>query len=411
MVRLLVCLVLLLASPVFTSICNLENCYDISSSDLKSGVQLDEIVNSFNLSTVKFVALTGQAQDNCSISLRCTSNEYTNSETKLTIEQIGQFSTVRFTHNPQKHDNSYFETLVNTKVERTFNTEIDVGLKFHLNGSVFANFYTESLEMIECPYLAAEHDDIKVYIKQSAKLLKGENNRWETITRDLSATNCGDDLTISLCPCSEPVITELSWDRETETLHCTAASIEGSENLNVTWTENNTSVQNVTEEFNITEPTKTSILNNMKSLEISRNITCTVSLLSNNVNVSQAARTITIPVRSDDSEHPDGEASKDTDGENTNSQAFLTILITIIVVSVVAVALICVGVIKLVQHYKDNKTPEPPTLDAVEPTAGNSEVDEGAIIHLYEEDRGSGTQIDSNYQDLEELLDAVEPRV
>ena len=411
MTRLLACLVLLLASPVFTSICNLENCFNIRSSDLMNGVQLDDIVNSSNLSTVKFVALTGQAQDNCSISLECTSTYNKDRETKLTIDFIGHHQTVKFTYNPVKEYDDLFETLVNTEVERKLNGELDVGLQFHFKHGVFAYYYTDNLEKIECPYIiAAENEDIITYIKQSVMLLKGEKDFVrEEIHRYLKTTNCGEELTISLCPCSEPVITELSWNEETKTLQCTAASIEGSENLNVTLTENNTSVQNVTEKFTKTELTKILTLKNVKSLEISRNITCTVSMLSNNA--SRATRTITIPARTDDTKHPDGEASKDTDGKNTNSQAFLTILITIIVVSLVVVALVCVGVIKLVQRYKDKRTPEPPTLDAVEPTAGNSEVDEGALIHLYEEDRGSGTQIESNYQDLEELLDAVEPRV
>ena len=399
---------------MFTSICNLDNCFNIRSGELNSGVLLDDIVDSSNLTRTTVVALTGEVQDNCLLSMACTSDAV-NWKTILKLSLTNARWNLLLEHNPNTGRGENYVTLVNTtaqnqpaSVNQRNSFTLDTRLQFNLGDRVFAYYFSEDLDKSECSYEKLETSK-KTIIGQSSRLLKGENGTWEKIYRELSTINCGDDLTISLCPCSEPVITELSWNEETETLHCTAASIEGRENLTITWTENNTSVQNVTENFTNTELTKTSILYNVTSLETSRDITCTVSMLSNNA--SSTTRTITIPARSEDSEHPDGEASKDTDGENTNSQAFLTILITIIVVSVVAVALICVGVIKLVQHYKDNKTPEPPTLDAVEPTAGNSEVDEGAIIHLYEEERGSGTQIESNYQDLEELLDAVEPRV
>ena len=369
-------------------------------------VELGEIEN-FNLTT-DVIVLTGQAQENCSISLVCSSNFNPLYETKLMINLLTEQSTLLLNHTDNKDTPSFLITCV----ERTFGRskqDFNMGIKFQFENSEFAQYYIEGFENREFLYyetdvVSGEKENIRKLLRANEEVRRGET---EKISRSLTGTGCTEDFTVSLCPCSEPVITELSWNRDTETLHCTAASIEGSKNLTITWTENNISIHNVTEKS--TELTKTSTLKNVMSQEISRNISCTVSMRSNNGNGT--TRTITIPARADDSEHPDGEASKDTDGENTNSQAFLTILITIIVVSLVVVALVCVGVIKLVQRYKDNKTPEPPTLDAVEPTAGNSEVDEGALIHLYEEDRGSGAQIESNYQDLEDLLDAVEPRV
>lgn len=371
------------------------------------GVELGDIKN-FSLTT-DVIVLTGQENENCSISLVCSSDFYSLYETKLLISLSREQWHFRLTHTIGKNKKQFLQTYVDSVIARHNSYDrrpLNIGLQFRLAKGMFAQYYTSQYEVDGL--LNYKENSPSVQIAQIKKLLTEdeevmENIGTEDIKRNLTGAGCSGDFKVSLCPCSEPVITELSWNEETETLHCTAASIEGSENLNITWTENNTSVQNVTENFTNTELTKTSILKNVTSLGMSRDITCRVS--------DNVSRTITIPARSEDSEHPDGEASKDTDGENTNSQAFLTILITIIVVSVVAVALICVGVIKLVQHYKDNKTPEPPTLDAVEPTAGNSEVDEGAIIHLFEEDRGSGTQIESNYQDLEELLDAVEPRV
>ncbi|KAL5255640.1 hypothetical protein ACHWQZ_G011021 [Mnemiopsis leidyi] len=403
--RLLVCVVLL-ASPVFTSICNLDKCFNISSSELKSGVELEEIAkDDFSLTSIRVVVLTGQVQDNCSISLMCTS-DFVNWKTELSMEFINLNPNIQLEFiNPNEKKILLVNATIpwqNASVSHK-NTAIDIGLQFKLSDTVFAYYYSQDLKKSECSYIEVVNSryDYK-------SILKGEHGSEEIINRYLSTADCGEELMISLCPCSEPVITELVWKEDENTLHCTAASIEGRDNIFISWTENDTSVHNNITEKSTEESrelTKTSILHNVTSLEMARDITCTVSMQANKNRAS--TRTITIPAHS---KEPDGEASEGQDENDSNSQAFLTILIIILVVSVVAVAVFCFGAVKLVQRYKDKRAQEPQRLDAVEPTAGNS-VDDGQIIQPYAENGGSGTQIESNYHDLEELLDAVEPRV
>ena len=227
----------------------------------------------------------------------------------------------------------------------------------------------------------------------------------ENIYRNLAATGCGDVLTLSLCPCAEPVITELDWNNETSVLKCSAVSIEGNENMAITWTENGNPVQdNRTETSSIIDLMKTSMLLNVTSTVELKDYTCTVTLGSGSdtLNVTRTKRIPALPPN-------DGKEDAVKD-EEEGAQAFLTIIILVIVGGLVVITLICVGILKLVRNYS-NKDPEPFVNDVVEPTRDVSS-EEQPIILVVLPDSEPELEIESNYHDLEleELLNAVDSR-
>ena len=211
---------------------------------------------------------------------------------------------------------------------------------------------------------------------------------------------------MSLCPCAEPIITGLEWDEDTSILKCSVVSIEGHENLTITWTENGTLVQDKNTTTSSTgDLMMTSYLSDVTSTEESRNYTCTASLKSKSeINVTRSKR---IPALAEEEESIDGEENEVKDKDDS-SGALLTIIISAVLGCLVVMVLICVGIVYLVRRFNAEKIPEPSEVDAVEPTAGNSS-DEQQII-TSQQDRESGTKIESTYHQLEELLDAVETR-
>ena len=397
----LLCCVVLLAAPVnIFAFCNLKNCYNISSSELGSvGFELGAI-ESFDLKTVNTVVLNGLVEENCSLSLKCTSNIESDA-TNFRLEFVKMQAKLLLTHTRFR-----LLTLVNstiTDLTSSYDAVVTIGIQFRLEETVFAYYYTDDYERRESNYesLSVTDSDTR-YKKPSTRLLKGKeyDDLSEKIYRNLSATRCGDELMLSLCPCSEPVITELEWNNETSVLNCSAVSIEGNENMAITWTENGDFVQdNRTETSSIGDLMKTSMLHNVTATEELKDYTCTVTLGSDSdtLNVTRTKRIQALA--------PEEDAVKD---EEEGSQAFLTIIILVIVGGLVVITLICVGILKLVRRCS-NKDPEPFVNDAVEPTRDVSS-EEQPIIPVVLPDSEPELEIESNYHDLEELLNAVNSR-
>ena len=408
------CCVVLLAAPVnIFAFCNLNNCHNISSSELGSvGFELGAI-ESFDLKTVNTVVLNGLVEENCSLSLKCTSNRE-NDATNFRMEFVKMQAKFLLTHTP--HQDVKPLTLVNstiTDLTSSYDAVVTIGIQFRLEDTVFAYYYTDDYKKRESNYIKSQSKDefLTHFVEPSKRLLEGKGSKLlaEEITRDLSARGCGDELMLSLCPCSEPVITELEWNNETSVLNCSAVSIEGNENMAITWTENGDFVQdNRTEtSFLNGDLMKTSMLLNVTSTEELKDYTCTVTLGSGSDTLN-VTRTRRIPALTKEEEFVvAGEEDAVKDKED-GSQAFLTIIILVIVGGLVVITLICIGILKLVRHYF-RKKPKPFVIDALEITSDVSS-EEQPIIPVVLPDSEPELEIESSYHDLEELLNAVKSR-
>ena len=418
----LFCCVILLASPFnIFAFCNLKNCYNISSSELGSvGFELGAL-GSFDLKTVNTVVLNGLVEENCSLSLKCTSNKE-NDATNFRMEFVKMQAKLLLTHTPYEDVKPL--TLVNstiTDLTSSYDAVVTIGIQFRLEDTVFAYYYTDDYERRESNYesLSVSDSDTR-YKKPSTRLLKGKDydDLSEEIYRNLSATGCGDKLTLSLCPCSEPVITELEWNNETSVLNCSAVSIEGNENIAITWTENDTFIHlNRTKTFSSGHLMKTSMLLNVTSTEELKDYTCTVTLGSGSdtLNVTRIKR---IPALAPEEDPTHGKEEKPTDDnkeyeedkgveeevkkeddeiheKGIGSKDLIIIAAVVSGLLVIIVVLNCVGVIKLVRHFsqQNSRSPEDegvelePVYDRLDPelmaiNRGNRSGETGAVSRM-----------------------------
>ena len=414
------CCVVLLAAPVnifALPLCNLKNCYNISLEE--DGVELGAL-ETFNLKTVNMVVLNGLVEENCSLSLKCTTNRY-EATTDFTMQFVKMQANTLLTHALFKNVEPI--TLVNSTITNlisSYDTVMNIGIQFRLEDTVFAYYHTEDYERRESNYesLSVSDSDTR-YKKPSTRLLKGKeyDDLSEEIYRNLSATGCGDKLTLSLCPCSEPVITELEWNNETSVLKCSAVSIEGNENMAITWTENgNPSQDNRTETYSIGDLMKTSMLLNVTSTEELIDYTCTVTLgsSSDTLNVTSTKR---IPALAPEEDQTDGKEEKPTDDnkeyeedkgveeavkkeddeihEKGIGSKDLIIIAAVVSGLLVIIVLNCVGVIKLVRHFsqQNSRSPEDegvelePVYDKLDPelmaiNRGNRSGETGAVSKM-----------------------------
>ena len=389
----LYCFVLLLTSPVYTAVCNLENCRNISSSELGSSFELNRS-QEFNL-TADVVMLTGLAADNCYFSVECDSNA--NTKAVFTVSFSDNDVDISVTYNPnyKRYKDRYEKMIEPASYNITTKFNIAFKLKLDQTGGVFGNYYDDKFSNYEINFIDGAHpldvEDVKL-------LLKGD----VSITRRVSAEGCTEDFNVLFCPCKEPVIANLDWNEENSTLSCNAVSIEGHEALNITWQDDNGKTIPEYQNETTGDLMKTSILSNITSMENEKNYTCIVSLKSDQeTNVSRTKR---IPAFVEETEEPTDGKEEEVKVENSS---LLTIIITVVAVGLVVIVLACVGIVKLVEQFTKKDDPAPLDEDAVEPTAGNSSDEQ--IFSPSNPDRESDIQ--STYQDLEELLDAVEPRV
>ena len=389
----LVCCVLLLITPAISSVCDLTNCSKISSQDLKRGVELNQKPD-VDL-TRDVMVLTGLTRDSCKLSLEWTSSIKARATFVMELSENQVNISLLFTFNPEYYSPDILNKPALHIISKRFNIAVELNLtETPSDVLAFGNFYDENFMRYELLY--DKSSITNSILKVVKKLLRGEKNAGETINRTLSAAkDCDKSLTVSFCPCKEPVIANLEWDEESSTLICSAVSKEGHDKLDITWQDSNGTVIPGDKVETNGDLMKISSLSNVTLTEEPREYICTASLQTDDGSIVTSSKTIRV-------EEKIAEPDEDriTNDPKKSAEAFLTIIVCAAVFGVVIVALISFGVLKLVRHFKEKK------LRHLEEDL----TDEQQVAPASQQDRELGEQIERTYQELE-LLQADEKRM
>ena len=293
------------------SICNLEECENVTVTNGSTH---------YSLNSSDVVVLHGKADVGCRIEGISYSDESYLNVTVAIQEDILVLSVNYFSSDTK-------DTLVVILDQQiVYHDEaIDLSLTMFGDKPAFGGYYTAQKN-----HTIQYSEDVSDGFEIKLKVLAGQTS--------LSSSGCGDDFTVSLCPCKTPVVELERLDNNT--LECRAAGIDG---VTINWLKNNTNMENnntVTKSDNINA---TSTLSNITITAYPTNYTCVAVPANTSSNMTPVSITL---------KEEDSEAS--IDGE-PNGPGLLTYVISIACGVVVASAVTCVGVVKLAQHYAEKK--------------------------------------------------------